>query len=184
MSGLNLCFVDNKSFPESPALYMKMFYCCFCRLFSLKAFYDCTLIVDALFYNGSYFRNMCRCTVKCMVWRNLNKCNWKQLFALFLCAVVIILVFVFIMDPLLGLHILGNIQRWKHSVEINGNIWELIPFKCQFFFFKFWNWIYLPYHVWRQKHKPFTLSIHNCKWLNPSKINTIIKIICYELNFN
>lgn len=30
---------------------MKVFYCCCCRHLSLKAFYDCTLIVEALFYN-------------------------------------------------------------------------------------------------------------------------------------
>lgn len=42
---------------------------------SLRAFYDCTLIVEALFYTESYFRiQYVLLYIKCIVWRKLNKC--------------------------------------------------------------------------------------------------------------
>ncbi len=45
---------------------------------SLRAFYDCTLIVEALFYTESYFRiQYVLLYIKCIVWRKLNKCCLK-----------------------------------------------------------------------------------------------------------
>lgn len=45
---------------------------------SLRAFYDCTLIVEALFYIESYFRiQYVLLYIKCIVWRKLNKCCLK-----------------------------------------------------------------------------------------------------------
>lgn len=45
---------------------------------SLWAFYDCTWIVDALFYTESYFRiQYVLLYIKCIVWRKLNKRCWK-----------------------------------------------------------------------------------------------------------
>lgn len=41
---------------------------------SLRAFYDCTLIVEALFYTESYLRiQYVLLYIKCIVWRKLNK---------------------------------------------------------------------------------------------------------------
>lgn len=46
---------------------------------SLRAFYDCTLIVEALFYTESYFRiQYVLLYIKCIVWRKLNKCCLKS----------------------------------------------------------------------------------------------------------
>lgn len=46
---------------------------------SLRAFYDCTLIVEALFYTESYFRiQYVLLYNKCIVWRKLNKCCLKM----------------------------------------------------------------------------------------------------------
>lgn len=45
---------------------------------SLRAFYDRTLIVEALFYTESYFRiQYVLLYNKCIVWRKLNKCCFK-----------------------------------------------------------------------------------------------------------
>lgn len=45
---------------------------------SLRAFYDRTLIVEALFYTESYFRiQYVLLYNKCIVWRKLNKCCLK-----------------------------------------------------------------------------------------------------------
>lgn len=45
---------------------------------SLRAFYDCTLIVEALFYTESYFRiQYVLLYIKCIEWRKLNKCCLK-----------------------------------------------------------------------------------------------------------
>lgn len=45
---------------------------------SLRAFYDRTLIVEALFYTESYFRiQYVLLYDKCIVWRKLNKCCLK-----------------------------------------------------------------------------------------------------------
>ncbi len=47
-------------------------------IMSLRAFYDCTLIVEALFYTESYFRiQYVLLYIKCIVWRKLNKCCLK-----------------------------------------------------------------------------------------------------------
>lgn len=47
---------------------------------SLRAFYDCTLIVEALFYTESYFRiQYVQLYNKCIVWRKLNKCCLKTI---------------------------------------------------------------------------------------------------------
>lgn len=43
-----------------------------------RAFYDCTLIVEALFYTESYFRiQYVLLYIKCIVWIKLNKCCLK-----------------------------------------------------------------------------------------------------------
>lgn len=45
---------------------------------SLRAFYDCILIVEALFYTESYFRiQYVLLYIKFIVWRKLNKCCLK-----------------------------------------------------------------------------------------------------------
>lgn len=47
-------------------------------IMSLRAFYDCTLIVESLFYTESYFRiQYVLLYNKCVVWRKLNKCCLK-----------------------------------------------------------------------------------------------------------
>lgn len=46
---------------------------------SLRAFYDRTLIVEALFYTETYFRiQYVLLYNKCIVWRKLNKCCLKS----------------------------------------------------------------------------------------------------------
>lgn len=50
----------------------------------LRAFYDCTLIVEALFYTESYFRiQYVLLYIKCIVWRKLNKMPFKTYISLF-----------------------------------------------------------------------------------------------------
>lgn len=64
-------------FSQDPALYMKVFTVAVVVM-SLRAFYDCTLIVEALFYTESYFRiQYVLLYIKCIVWRKLNKCCLK-----------------------------------------------------------------------------------------------------------